>query len=198
MIALLRGVVVSRESDHVVLDVGGVGYRVFMPDPDIGGLPGAEEVRVFIHTSVREDAMHLFGFREPRAREIFRALLTVSGIGPRLALTILGAAGADGIVAAVQSGQIGALTHIKGIGKKTAQRILIELKEAFLALAPASTAGPAPPRGRPALLGDVQSALLNLGFKTAQVERAVAELAEVPDAPVDFDGLLREALQRLR
>ncbi len=128
MIAFLRGLVVSRGEDHAVIDVQGVGYRVEMAGPAIRMLPPGEEVQLHIHTNVREDAIQLFGFADPTDRSVFLALTKVKGIGPKLSMAVLGNTTTAELVDAVAAGDVKRLTHIPGLGKKTAERILVELR----------------------------------------------------------------------
>ena len=203
MIALLRGVVAARNNDSVVVDVHGVGYQVFVPGPMVGTMSPGTEVRMHIHTSVREDAITLFGFTEIRDRDVFLALTTVKGIGPKLAMAVMGGLALSELVSSVAGGDVKRLTKVPGLGKKTAERIVVELRDRFETLMselnitsshhessviPASSA----------LQDDVKSALSNLGFKASHIDKALSELMELPDAPGDFDGLFRDALKRLR
>jgi len=198
LIALLRGLVVSRESDSVILDVGGVGYRVFMPSAAIFALGGGEEVTVHIHTHVREDALQLFGFAEETDRAVFLALTTVTGIGPKLAMSIMSGTTREELLTAVVSADVKRLTQIPNVGKKTAQRILVELTEVFKHIEPgiserASTGGK-----RPKAMADVASALSNLGYRNAHIEKTIIELENMSDIPNNFDDILREALRLIR
>jgi Holliday junction DNA helicase RuvA len=198
VIALLRGLVASREEDHIVVDVQGVGYRVAMPGPTIRELSGGEEVTLHIHTHVREDAIQLFGFANTAQREVFLALTKVKGIGPKLGMAVLGHASTADLVDAVSSGDVKRLTHIPGLGKKTAERILVELQGTLGDLIPAGAMPGKRAPGASALLNDVASALGNLGFKGAQIDAALDQVRSAPDAPTDFDGLFREVMKHLR
>ncbi|MEC8024259.1 MAG: Holliday junction branch migration protein RuvA [Myxococcota bacterium] len=201
MIALLRGVVAARNSDSIVVDVQGVGYQVFVPSPVIGTLALGSELCMHIHTSVREDAITLFGFTEVRHRDVFLSLTTVKGIGPKLAMAVMGGMALPDLVAAVASADIRRLTKVPGLGKKTAERIVVELRERFEPLVNEyDVTGVAGERSIPAvsLADDAKSALSNLGFKSSHIDKALTEVLESPDVPTDFDGLFREALKRLR
>ncbi len=199
MIAFLRGLVCSRGEDHVVVDVSGVGYHVSMAPPAVRALAHGEEVQLHIHTHVREDALQLFGFAHERQREIFLALKKVKGIGPKLAMAVLGNTTIDGLVSTVGAGDVKQLTHIPGLGKKTAERIVLELQGVFGKMTPA---GPMPSGPRQsdgsAMLNDVASALSNLGFKSAPIDRALDELRLRQDLPEDFDAVFREAMRLVR
>lgn len=197
MIASLRGRAAGRSKDWLTVDVGGVGYRVFMSQMALDRIVDGGEVHVHVHTHVREDAIHLFGFLTETDREIFLALNTVTGIGPKVALGILSGATTEELVGAVASGDVKRLTHLPGVGKKTAERILVELREVFKRILPDVKVPAHVPSGSRTVV-DVASALANLGFKPAHIERALAALEAEPDPPTDFDALLREALKHLR
>ncbi len=195
MIAALKGRVWMLGDDHVVLDVHGVGYRVFLAERDLIALVTETEATLLIHTHVREDALLLYGFGTEADRDVFLALNTVTGIGPKVALGILAQATAADLHAAVVSGDLKRLTSFPGVGKKTAERIVVELKGRFAKMAPM----PVPSKGAPTRLrDDVASALSNLGYKPAQIERAMSGVDALPAQPKDFDALLREALRHIR
>lgn len=199
MIALLRGLVAERGEDHLVVDVQGVGYKVFVPGPTARSLGGGEEVHLQIHTHVREDAIQLFGFVEPIQRQIFLSLNTVKGIGPKLAMSVLGNSSVPELVDAVSTGDVKRLTHIPGLGKKTAERILVELQGPFAGLVTPAVTGELKPKATgDAMLNDVASALANLGFKAAQIDRALDSLRDQPERSDDFDVLFREAMRHVR
>jgi holliday junction DNA helicase RuvA len=195
MIGYLRGALLTVSPERVLLDVQGVGYEVAVPLSTFYEIEkrGADtSVGLFIHTHLREDGIALFGFWTEREKRIFERLIGVSGIGPRLARVILSGMPPDEFLAALAGGDLGRLSTIPGIGKKTAERLILELKDKMKELAaelPASTkASTSDP--------DVVSALVNLGYKPPQAERAVAEARrERPDAA--FHDLLRASLNRL-
>ncbi|HEX7085331.1 MAG TPA: Holliday junction branch migration protein RuvA [Vicinamibacterales bacterium] len=192
MIARLRGTVLEKAPTRVVLDVGGVGYEVHVPLSSFGGVgePGTV-LTLHVHTHVRDDAILLFGFSTALELSLFERLITVSGIGPRVALAVLSGLPPSELVEAIASADLARLTAIPGVGKKTAERIVLELKDriaAFSAAAPAADAGG--PRE------DLVSALVNLGYHRAAAEKAVNQaLASVPDG--GFEGALRHALRSL-
>ncbi len=196
MIALLRGTLHSVEPDRVVLDVSGVGYLVRVPLSTYWSLEGLGEgaqAELLIHTHVREDSFELFGFLEPQEKALFEKLIAVNGIGPRLAQGVLSGMPAGDLIAALSAGDLGRLTRIPGVGKKTAERMVLELRDAATKLAEAGGAAPAPAAPRD---DDVTAALVNLGYKAAAAERAVtAVAAENPDA--EFQEILRLALRQL-
>ena len=193
MIGYLQGTVLRSTPDRVLVDVQGVGYEVHVPlstyyEIERAGEGGA--IRLFIHTHLREDGIALFGFWSEREKLLFERLIAVSGIGPRLARVVLSGMAADDLLAALAAGDLVRLTSIPGIGRKTAERMVLELRDKMRELA-------AELPGRPAPAGEeVVSALINLGYKPAQAERAVAEARrEQPDAT--FQALLRVSLNRL-
>jgi Holliday junction DNA helicase RuvA len=204
MIGMLRGKVWAVTAETVLLDVGGVGYEVHVPVSTLGEVERATargpasrdaepEVRLFVHTHVREDALLLYGFWTEGERRLFQRLIAVSGIGPRLAQVILSGMPAPDLVQAIVGGDLGRLTRIPGVGKKTAERLVLELRDKARELLPASSGTTvAPPTGA----DDLVAALVNLGYKAAQAERAVADSRkERPDA--SFADQLRDALRRL-
>ncbi|MGH8930048.1 MAG: Holliday junction branch migration protein RuvA [Egibacteraceae bacterium] len=194
MIALLRGRLVAGGVGEVVLDVGGVGYRVHVPVGASSGPVGAE-VTLHTHLSVREDALDLYGFPDPTARDVFEILLSVTGVGPKLALAALSTLGADGLRRAVVTEDVKALTVIPGVGRKGAQRMILELRER-LGSNGQGVPGDACPAGQiNGARGEVLEALLALGYATAEVQQAVTSL---PDDPgVRVEDLLRTALRTL-
>lgn len=208
MIAQLTGVVAQTASPFVVLDVHGVGYRVAVPLSVLERLPPqGESVTLVTHLLVREDDLSLYGFLDDLELQVFLLLLTVSGVGPKAALALLSALGGAGLARAVSSEDVRSLTKVPGIGAKTAQRLVLELKEKLFALGferkvdQLATSGQvAAKTGNAALLDDVVSALVNLGYNKADAGRAAdAALAEVlsgTSAP-EFAPLLRAALNRL-
>lgn len=198
MIALLRGIVVSRQSDSVILDVGGVGYRVFMPTPVVFTLGQGEEVTVHIHTHVREDTLQLFGFAQESDRQIFLALTTVTGIGPKLAMNILSGTTRAELLTAVASADVKRLTQIPNVGKKTAQRILVELTEVFKRIEPGLAAISTSGGKHAQAMSDISSALSNLGYRNALIDKTIVELESLEVVPQKFDDLLREALRIIR
>lgn len=189
MIASLRGRLAEKDASRVVIDVNGVGYEVFVPLTTFTALPDpGGEVSLDIHTHVREDALALYGFSSRQERRVFERLLAVSGIGPRLAVTILSGGSVEGLVAAIRRGDLGRLTSIPGVGKKTAERIVVELKDKLKDLA-----AEAP---KPAIETDVLSALENLGYPRAIAEAAVRRALNGDDG-AGFDVLFKRALQIL-
>jgi Holliday junction DNA helicase RuvA len=195
MIGRLTGTVVAQEADGVlVVDVGGVGYEVFAPLGTLGRAGGdAGRVTLFVHTHVREDALLLYGFASEFERFAFRTLLGVSSVGPKTALAVLSALPASDLARAVAEKDVGRLTKVPGIGKKSAERLVLELRDKLPVTGEprAEVATPRPGRSRTEEL--VVSALTNMGYRAAEAERAVASLGNELDArPVA--ELVREAL----
>lgn len=208
MIDFLRGPVVHLESEYIVLDVRDIGYRVFTPSPY--AFAGKDEpVTVFIHHHVREDAILLFGFETREQQTLFRKLLDVSGIGPRVALGILSAGSPDAVINAVQQENIVYLTKLPGIGKKTAQRMILDLKDKLVGLGSEvglfatnvfgtdSHAGSGGTQGAGTAWKEAREALAALGYTAAELDQAWNGLQEsvTPDEPVD--KLMKRALQQL-
>ncbi|HYX68039.1 MAG TPA: Holliday junction branch migration protein RuvA [Terriglobales bacterium] len=192
MIAHLRGKIVSKHPNQVIVEAGGVGYDVNITIPTFSALPAAgSEVTLHIHTHVREDQLALYGFLRAEEKRLFERLIGVSGIGPKLAVTILSGMAADAMVAALRDNDIARLTRIPGIGKKTAERMVLELRDKLEGLA----AAPAAPQASP-LEEDVISALVNLGYQRAAAERAL-ERAAGNGQGESFEKLFRESLALL-
>lgn len=197
MIAMLTGKVSRKQPDCVILDVNGVGYRVQIPFSTYYALPAeGGTVTLQIHTAVKEDAINLYGFRTVEEKELFQLLIGVSGVGPKLANGILSNSEPTELAESLIRGDIVRLSAIPGIGKKTAERLVLELKEKVKKLA---TVQPRPealqPSARPEIRDDVLSALINLGYKEAVVLKVLNELAQAPDATVE--SLLKQALKVL-
>ena len=197
MIGYIEGrLVVRRDRFAIVLTPGGVGYELELPDPVAASLPiPGGEVRLFVHTVVREDAFELYGFASLEDRETFRVLLGITKLGPRTGLAILSRFTADDLRRIVATGDMDALVRVPGIGKKSAQRIFIELSYKLEGqAAPGSLAKPAGPGG--GVIGDVVAGLTNLGYGEADARRVAAAVLEAePD--LDVGGALRQALKRL-
>ena len=189
MIAYLRGKLMQKDPARVVVDVNGVGYEVFVPLTTFTMLPDTgSDVSIDIHTHVREDIIALYGFSTRRERNIFEKLMTISGIGPKLAVTILSCGSVEDLVAAIKRSDLPRLTAIQGVGKKTAERIILELKDKlqdFVEAAP-----------KPAVESDVLSALENLGYNRAIAESALRRAVDGDRDPA-FDVLFKRALQIL-
>lgn len=187
MIGRLRGVVAAKLHDRVVLDVGGVGYEIAMSPAGIGDLPGiGEDAVVHTHLHVREDQLSLFGFAHDDQRELFRLLLGVSGVGPKVALAILGTMSTNELRTAVLTEDADALTMVPGIGKRSAQKLMLELRPKLdLPDAELPASGSA--------VSEVREALEGLGYQGNEIRAALQEL----DTSQPVADLLRTALQRL-
>jgi Holliday junction DNA helicase RuvA len=196
LIARLTGVVDEKLEDAAVLDVNGVGYLVHLSAASLAQLPPrGERATLRIHTHVREDALDLFGFVTEEEQEVFRALVDVKGVGPRAAQNILSGIEARELAQAVAHGDVARLTRVPGVGKKTAERLVVELKEKLATLARA--AGPARAKAGGGILDQLAQALVGLGYKQAQAEEAAHALREEVEGR-SLDELLREALKRMR
>ena len=191
MIAHLRGRLLAKHPNQAVVETGGVGYDVTISIPTFSDLPAAgNEVALHIHTHVREDQIALYGFLRPAEKQLFEKLITVSGIGPKLAITILSGMPADEMVGAIRGNDIARLTRIPGIGKKTAERMVLELRDK---LPPAEVGGPPAAPVMSAIEEDVLSALVNLGYQRAASERALASVAK-NGREGSFEAMFRNAL----
>jgi Holliday junction DNA helicase RuvA len=199
MIAYLRGTILEKHPNQVIVDAGGVGYDVTIPISTYSALPEAgHEVRLRIHTHVREDALSLYGFLSQDEKMLFERLITVSGIGPKVAVTVLSGLAIGELIAAIRGGEVDQLVRIPGIGKKTAERIVLELRDKLPA--PAEAAAAPAPGARAAvnaLEQDVLSALMNLGCTSAAAETAVRK-AKAQGVPSEFEPLFRRALELVR
>ena len=194
MIAHLRGKLLAKHPNQAVVETVGVGYDVTISVPTFSDLPAlGSEVALHIHTHVREDQIALYGFLRPSEKLLFEKLITVSGIGPKLAITILSGMAADEMVGAIRGNDIARLTRIPGIGKKTAERMVLELRDKLPEVSP--TASPAIPI-MSATEEDVLSALVNLGYQRAAAEKALAAVAKEGQAK-SFDQMFRAVLSRL-
>lgn len=199
MIAQLRGRILEKQPNRIVVDVSGVGYDVAVPLSTFYGLgePGAE-IALRIHTHVREDTLALYGFATALEQDLFERLIGVSGIGPKLALAVLSGIEPFDLMRAIEGADLARLTAIPGVGKKTSERIVLELKDRLPhpPLAGAVTAGAPPPA---ALRDDVLSALTNLGYHRPLAEKAVeAAVRTVGASPDDaFERTLKQALREL-
>jgi Holliday junction DNA helicase RuvA len=199
MIASLRGTVLEKHPNQVIVESGGVGYDVAIPVSTYTALPEAgQEVRLRIHTHVREDALALYGFLTADEKMMFERLISVSGIGPKLAITVLSGVATAELIAAIRGGEAARLVRVPGIGKKTAERMILELREKLPPIE--GTAAPGAQAGSPsitALERDVVSALMNLGCTPAAAEAAVLK-AKAAGGPNDFEPLFRRALELVR
>jgi holliday junction DNA helicase RuvA len=194
MIAHLRGKLLVKHPNQAIVETAGVGYDVTISVPTFSDLPAVgAEVALHIHTHVREDVIALYGFLRSSEKVLFEKLISVSGIGPKLAITILSGMAADKMVSAIRSNNIAQLTRVPGIGKKTAERMVLELRDKL------PEAGPAITPSLPAISAieeDVLSALINLGYQRPAAEKALA-IAGKNGSSKSFDALFRDALAAL-
>ena len=205
MIAHLSGTLLSKQPNSVILDVAGVGYEVIIPVSTFYDLEDAgSNVQLRIYTHVREDALQLYGFKTVRERELFLRLISVSGIGPRLGITLLSGMSADEMIASIRTNNLARLTLIPGVGRKTAERLVMELRDKVASLSSAEleeelgarTDTGAPVLTEDSMRGDVLSALLNLGYQRNAAEKAVtAAIDEGGDISVEL--ILRRSLRKL-
>ncbi len=194
MIAHLRGTLLSKRPNQAVVEVGGVGYDVTISVPAFTELPAAgKEVALHNHTHVLEDIIALYGFLQLAEKHLFEKLITVSGIGPKLAITILSGMEAGGMAKAIRGNDVARLTQIPGIGKKTAERMVLELRDKLPAKELESSEAAAVPGG---ISEDVISALVNLGYQRGDAERALAGAGK-NGKPESFEIMFREALAAL-
>lgn len=194
MIAHLRGKLLVKHPNQIIVETGGVGYDVAISVPTYSDLPAVgSDVALHVHTHVREDLIALYGFLRLAEKQLFEKLITVSGIGPKLAITILSGMAADEMIGAIRGNDVARLTKIPGIGKKTAERMVLELRDKLPSAG--TQAVPAAP-AMSATEEDVLSALTNLGYQRAAAEKAVAVAAKGGQA-ASFDVMFREALGML-
>jgi Holliday junction DNA helicase RuvA len=186
MIALLTGRLAFKAPSHLALDVQGVGYEVFIPLSTYYNLPNVQDsLTLSIHTHVREDAIQLFGFSTPQEKDAFVLLLSVSGIGPKSALGILSALPVSDLVSAIQSGDVEKLETVPGIGKKSAGRLVLELKDKLTKLHPALVPSDAQLlKGRDEQFDDALSALTNLGYRTSDAKEALKAAQQLRSGPL--------------
>jgi holliday junction DNA helicase RuvA len=195
VIAFLSGKLLFKDLDTACIDVGGVGYRVRMPLGDLARLGDAgSPVQVHVHTHVREDAIDLFAFGEGDGLTLFEKLIGVSGVGPRMALALLSGLEPAELVHAITNGDEARLTRVPGVGKKTAARIVLEVKDRLVRQGLKSRAA-LPAGGSP--LTDLESALENLGYKPQQIERATKALKPLAAEGAPLEELVREALRHV-
>ncbi len=200
MIALLSGKIAHKGVSHIVVEVQGIGYRVFIPLTTFYELPEmGETVTLHIHTSVRDDAINLFGFYSRQERELFQLMISVSGIGPKVAMNILSGISSPELLEAISAGNLARLVTIPGIGKKMAERLILELREKVKKKISMEAAGAADARRKinDEMMEDVLSALVNLGYKTNAARDALTKAASDAGDQLVMDQLLKKTLQIL-
>ncbi|MGA3012049.1 MAG: Holliday junction branch migration protein RuvA [Terracidiphilus sp.] len=197
MIAHLRGTLIYKQPGQAIVEAAGVGYDVTISVPTFTALPSlGAEAALHIHTQVSEDQIALFGFLDSLEKRLFERLITVSGVGPKLAIKMLSGLSSEQTVQAIRSQDHAQLTRIPGVGKKLAERLVVELKDKLddFAVAPVQSAGVAGPA-----VDDVLSALVNLGYQRPAAEKAIQQaVAKEAALAGDFDGLFRGALKVIR
>jgi Holliday junction DNA helicase RuvA len=200
MIAYLSGKLLEKSANSVIVDVGGVGYDVSIPLSTFYELGEVgENVQLRIYTHVREDAIQLFGFSSERERDLYLKLISVQGVGAKSGITMLSGMNADEIIAAIQSDNLAKLTAIPGVGRKTAERLVIELRDKVGELAASAAAAPGSgpkPAGESDAFDDALSALVNLGYQRNAAEKAIQDIRR-EGADQNVQKILRSALQRL-
>jgi Holliday junction DNA helicase RuvA len=204
MIAHLSGTLRSKQATSVILDVGGVGYEVSIPLSTFYELDElGSQVQLRIYTHVREDALQLYGFRTARERELFMRLISVSGIGPKLGITLLSGMSADEMIASIRTNNLARLTLIPGVGQKTAERLVVELRDKIASLSSPELeeelgAKPGAPAAasEDAVRSDALSALLNLGYQKSAAEKAITA-ALVEGGEISVESILRRSLRQL-
>ena len=196
MIAHLRGTLIHKQPGQAIVEAAGVGYDVTISVPTFSALPSlGEPVALHVHTQVREDTLALFGFSERQEKSLFERLITVTGVGPKLAVTILSGLNAEQTIASIRGQDHASLIRIPGVGKRLAERLVVELKDKLDDMATPVTAVPS---AGPAA-DDVLSALANLGYQRAAALKAIdSALARDPNAGMEFDTLFRAALLVIR
>lgn len=193
MIGSLRGKLIEKRPNQILVEVGGVGYLVLVPLSTFAALGALHaEATLLIHTHVREDQFSLYGFVTAREKRLFELLLSASGVGPSLALKILSGMNLDELIPAIRKGDLAQLVRIPGVGRKTAERIVVELRDKLAVVDVAETGKPAT---RSQIESDVASALTNLGYDTRSVDKAIEKSRNSSGA--DFEDLLRASLQIL-
>ena len=198
MIGSLTGRLAQKEPSRLIVDVQGVGYEVQVPLSTFYGLGDVgTDVSLRIHTHVREDALSLFGFGAALELDLFERLIGISGVGPRLALAVLSGIEPPDLVRSVSAGDVVRLTRIPGVGKKTAERIVLELKDRLPEMLVGEIDSPDTDNEIPGVRDDVLSALLNLGYQRPRAERAVARVPTDASGAGEFEDVLRQALREL-
>lgn len=196
MIGQLRGNIVVKKTDKVILDVQGVGYEVILPSSTTSKLhENSGSVVLHIHTHVREDSLQLFGFLTSAEKDLFQVLLTVSGVGPKVAMTVISETSPSELAQIILTSNVQRLTSIQGIGKKTAERLILELKEKIQKLASVLIASDTPLE--PNEFRDLVSALSNLGYKQTEIDRALSYVKPKMNVQTPFEDLLKQSLQFL-
>ena len=194
MIAHLRGCILEKHPTYLILEAAGVGYEIAISVPSFSGLPSeGREVSLYIYTHVREDVLALYGFLRREEKQLFERLISVSGIGPKLAMTVLSGIAAEALVNALRSNDLTALTRVPGVGKKTAERMVLELRDKLEGFAAQPASAPAS-----RMEEDVVSALVNLGYQRSPAEQAVKRAMDRAGENASFEQLFRQTMTLLQ
>ena len=198
MIAHIQGLLHFKSPEYLVIDVDGIGYQVHVPLSTFYDLPQVgSTVSLHIHTHVREDALQLYGFQSPEEKALFVRLMSISGIGPRLAVNILSGISPAELVESLGHNNLARLISIPGVGRKTAERIMLELRDKLTTLAPSHATTPAKTAAEEAMNEDALSALLNLGYKKGVAQQAIENARKRLEGEVTLETLLKESLRAL-
>src|SRR5450759_5354847 len=198
MIALISGKIAYKGISHVIVDTQGVGYRIFIPLTTFYELPAAgQNVTLHIHTHVKQDAINLFGFYTLQEKELFQLMISVSGIGPKIAMNILSGISAQELLRAISRGDVGKLVSIPGVGKKMAERLILELKEKVIKkmLMEKMPAADDQHKANEIIIEDVLSALVNLGYKSNTAKDALDKVLQSSEKELVMDQLLKKTLK---
>ena len=200
MIALISGKIVYKGISHVIVDVQGVGYRVFIPLTTFYELPEAgQTITLHVHTNVKQDAINLFGFYTVQERDLFQLMISVSGIGPKMSMNILSGISAQELLRAISGGNVGKLVNIPGVGKKMAERLILELKEKVIKkmMLEETPAADDQHQANEMIMEDALSALVNLGYKSNVAKDALDKALRSSDEEMGMDTLLKKTLKIL-
>ncbi|HDQ03706.1 MAG TPA: Holliday junction branch migration protein RuvA [Deltaproteobacteria bacterium] len=200
MIALISGKIVYKGISHVVVDAQGVGYRVYIPLSTFYELPETgNDIRLYVHTQVKQDGINLFGFYTDRERDIFELMITVSGIGPKMSISILSGISVEELLNAILNGDVNKLISVPGLGKKTAERLILELKEKILKkmIIEDASEEKGQCKDKDVIREDVLSALVNLGYKNNIAQAALDKVMSGAEKELPMDQLLKKTLKIL-
>jgi len=200
MIALISGKIVYKGISHVIVDVQGVGYRIFIPLTTFYELPEAGQIiTLHVHTNVKQDAINLFGFYTVQERDLFQLMISVSGIGPKMSMNILSGISAQDLLRAISGGNVGKLVNIPGVGKKMAERLILELKEKVIKKMMMENMPAADDQYQVSeiIMEDALSALVNLGYKSSVAKDALDKALHSSEEELEMDKLLKKTLKLL-
>ena len=200
MIALISGKIVYKGISHVIVDVQGVGYRIFIPLTTFYELPEAGQIiTLHVHTNVKQDAINLFGFYTVQERDLFQLMISVSGIGPKMSMNILSGISAQELLRAISGGNVGKLVNIPGVGKKMAERLILELKEKVIKkmMLEETPAADDQHQTNEIIMEDALSALVNLGYKSSVAKDALDKALHSSEEELEMDKLLKKTLKFL-